>query len=168
MYQLFVYFQPDLEPDALQTALETCTKKLDSHKGSVHTEDKIKKVSLAYPIQKKEFAYAWMSQIEVPKDEVAEFESYLLQNGDVLRHTLTKSTPPRKVAASQKRQSRLDERAQRNAASKEEETPSVVKEVSTEISDKELEVAESTETEKPKVDSKEIEKKLDDLLKGKL
>ena len=167
MYQLFVYFQPDLEPDALQKALDTCTKQLGSHKGSVHTEDKVKKISLAYPIEKKQFAYAWMSQVEVPTDQVAEFESYLLQNVDVLRHTLTKTTPPSKVAASQKRQSRLDERAQRNAASnpKEEEK---AKEVSTEISDKELEVAKSTETEKPKVDSKEIEKKLDDLLEGKL
>ena len=172
MYQLFVYFQPDLDPGALQSAMDKCTKFIDSKKGSIVKEEKVRKVSLAYPIQKKEFAYAWMSEMKLPSKAISDFENFLVHDTNVMRHILARATTAKKIAATYKRQSRLDKRAKRNEANKptppQKATEAQAKDVATDIKDKELKVEEKKQTKKPKVKMSEIDKKLDELLEGKL
>lgn len=167
MYKAIIYYSPDLDPDQLQKEVKTTTKIITAGKNKIAQEVPVSKISLAYPIKKREFAYSWTATIEGTPQTMTKLRESFAHNNNVIRYLITKEIVKKESAASLKRKARLKSKP---LAPKDEVATKAVKKAVIEETPKKTEAKESTPKveKKKKVNIEEIDKKLDELLDGKL
>ena len=94
-YELMLLFQPDLEDDQLQAAVERVTRAIVNAGGGLTKISPWGKRRLAYPIQHHRDASYFLIHFDIEPAAVREIERGLLISEEILRHLVVVLEPRR-------------------------------------------------------------------------
>ncbi len=92
-YELMLLFQPDLEDDQLQAAVERVTRAIVNAGGSLSKISPWGKRRLAYPIQHHRDASYFLIHFDIEPSAVREIERGILISEEILRHLVVVLEP---------------------------------------------------------------------------
>ena len=92
-YELMLLFQPDLEDDQLQAAVERVTRAIVNAGGSLSKISPWGKRRLAYPIRHHRDASYFLIHFDIEPSAVREIERGLLISEEILRHLVVVLEP---------------------------------------------------------------------------
>ena len=98
-YELMLLFQPDLEDDQLQAAVERVTRAIVNAGGSLSKISPWGKRRLAYPIQHHRDASYFLIHFDIEPSAVRDIERGLLISEEILRHLVVVLAPRQRRAA---------------------------------------------------------------------
>ena len=98
-YELMLLFQPDLEDDQLQSAVERVTRAIVNAGGSLSKISPWGKRRLAYPIQHHRDASYFLIHFDIEPSAVRDIERGLLISEEILRHLVVVLAPRQRRAA---------------------------------------------------------------------
>lgn len=97
-YELMLLFQPDLEDDQLQAAVERVTRAIVNAGGSLSKISPWGKRRLAYPIQHHRDASYFLIHFDIEPSAVRDIERGLLISEEILRHLVVVLAPRQRRA----------------------------------------------------------------------
>jgi small subunit ribosomal protein S6 len=98
-YELMLLFQPDLEDDQLQAAVERVTRAIVNAGGSLSKISPWGKRRLAYPIQHHRDASYFLIHFDIEPSAVRDIERGLLISEEILRHLVVVLAPRQRRGA---------------------------------------------------------------------
>lgn len=90
-YELMVIIKPDLTQKKTEEQLKIIRDFIAEHKGSIYHEDLWGMRSLAYTIKKFDTGYYAIFYMEIPANELKEFNRNLNLEGNIMRHLIVKT-----------------------------------------------------------------------------
>ena len=108
-YELMLLFQPDLEDDQLQAAVERVTRAIVNAGGSLSKISPWGKRRLAYPIQHHRDASYFLIHFDIEPSAVRDIERGLLISEEILRHLVVVLAPRQRRAADETAEDAADE-----------------------------------------------------------
>lgn len=155
-YELLYVIPATYAENELQPVMDGVTKELTKLEAKIARNEMVGKLKLAYPINKVRHGYYVIVDMELEGKQVAALDKALRLHSDVIRHQLTVKDPKSKPVVSLSSVERIErERPPRN---RNERTST----------DRQAAAAPKKDAKKADVNMEEIDKKLDNIVEGKI
>ena len=154
-YELLYIIPATYAENEIQPVIDEITKELTKLEAKIIRNDMVGKLKLAYPVKKVRHGYYILVDLEIDPDKLAALNKAFRLHSEVIRHQLVvknkKSKPIFKITS-------LEEVEREKALARS----------GRETGRRQTAAAPKTETKKVEVDMAEVEKKLDNILEGKI
>ena len=155
-YELLYVIPATYAETELQPVMDGVTKELTKLDAKITRNDMVGKLKLAYPIKKVRHGYYVIDDMEIEPSEITALDKAFRHHSDVIRHQMVVKDAKSKPVMSLSSVDRIDR--ERPARKRSERTST----------DRQAAAAPRKDAKKADVDMKEIDKKLDKIVEGKI
>ncbi len=157
IYDLTFIIKPELKESEILPIIEKIKNWLKQYKGQITNKKTELNRKLAYPIKKYQTGHYVILDIEAPKEKINDLDRLLKMEENILRHLITKKSEIKEQKTTVEQKPKISKKKKKQI----KKTAKVEKEKT-----KKEKTKKETSQEKIKLD--ELDKKLEEILKGEI